>query len=141
MAALASSRNGTTGVKGLILYYGVYDLKTVQKSSFPFLHTYLRAFLGSAGMSEPKLLSESSPMAFISRALPPVLAIASECDTLHPQTQHYIAALRNAGVPCKLLFLSRAQYPRALHGFQPVPGNKAARAAFAAVLSFLASQQ
>jgi len=138
LAALVAGRDNTSsGIKGLILYYGVYDLQTVQRLSFPFLQTYLRAFLGPSGISEQTRLKESSPITFVTNKLPPVLAITSECDTLHPQTDQYITALHKANVPCELLFLDKKSYPHAPHGFQPVPGNKAAKDAFAAALRSL----
>lgn len=138
LAALTASHDVSKTIKGLILYYGVYDLQTVQAIPFPFLHTYLQAFLGASRVFERERLVDASPTTFVSAALPPVLAIASECDTLHPQTLQYIAALQKAGVPCTLFFLNKAHYPHAPHGFQPLPINKAARDAFTKVTAFLA---
>jgi acetyl esterase/lipase len=120
-------------IKKLILYYGIYDTRTVQYVKRPFIRTYLRALLKDHATL---LHSVASPIAFVQN-LPSTLLIASEKDPLHIQTLELSQAMKKANKVHTTLLLNKQQYPRARHGFQNLPLSKAGKESFRAVLDFL----
>jgi len=122
-------------IKGLLLFYGVYDFGTVLDARFPFIKTYARSFLGGNSRSYARNCELTSPIRQISRNLPPVWLCAGESDGLFGQSRAYADALRRQGVCCRTLFFSDAY--RANHGFLFFRWLKSSRVAVAAALDFL----
>jgi acetyl esterase/lipase len=102
-------------VKGLVLFYGVYDFDTVLQAHFPFIKTYARSFLGTDSQAYAQNSELASPIRQVSRNLPPVWLCAGENDGLFTQSKAYADALEKHGVCCRTLFFSRSH--RANHGF------------------------
>lgn len=122
-------------LKGLVLFYGVYDFDTVQGTGLPFIKTYARSFLGA----EKRIYAEnsriSSSIMQINNQLPPIWICAGEKDGLFPQSQAYAEALRGNGISCQTLFFSSAQ--RANHGFLFFRWLECSKVASAAAIEFL----
>lgn len=125
-------------VQKLVLYYGIYDLRSLIKAHRSNTMAYLRALTGTIDIQSYRYADTASPIAF-AKYFPPTLLIASEIDPLYPQTIELTAALKKAHVPYQAQLLDRVDFPRARHGFQSLPRSKAAKAAFVQVLDFLAS--
>lgn len=101
----------------LVLFYGVYDLDSVLKTSFPFMSVYTQSFLGTEPWAYERWAEMLSPLRHVSAGLPPVFLCAGEEDGLFPQSAEYAQALERAGIPHRALFLSKSQYPDSGHGF------------------------
>ncbi len=138
LASLAVASKMWRGrVKKLVLYYGVYNLRTLTGVSRPNATAYLRALISTTEVQQFQYVDEASPITFAEH-FPPTLIIASEVDPLHQQSIELAGALKTAGISYKTKLFDKANFARARHGFQSLPNSKAGRAAFAAVIDFLA---
>lgn len=124
-------------VKGLLLFYGVYDFDTLLDARFPFIKTYARSFLGADRKAYAANSATASPIRHVSADLPPVFLCAGERDGLFAQSSAYAKALENCGAPCRTFFFSDAY--RANHGFLFFRWLKSSKMAFAAAGEFLRS--
>lgn len=122
-------------VRGLLLFYGVYDLDTVLETGFPFIKLYVRSFLGGDRQGGARNSRLASPIRQVSRGLPPVWLCAGERDALFSQSRAYARALEEHGVCCRTLFFSNDR--RAGHGFLFFTGRECSQAAVAAAREFL----
>jgi len=122
-------------VKGLLLFYGVYDFDTVLDAQFPFIKIFARSFLGEDPRSYARNSESASPIRQISRNLPPVWLCAGRKDGLFAQSQAYARAIENQGVRCRTLFLSEDD--RAPHGFLFFRWLRSSKIAVAAAREFL----
>lgn len=132
LASLAALKH-PTGIKKLILYYGIFNLETAQQIDRPFMRTYIRMLAGDSITSS---IATASPISHIHN-FPPTLLIASEKDPLHTQTSELAEAMQKANIPHATVMLSKQNYPYAVHGFQSLPNSRAGKISFNAVLDFL----
>jgi acetyl esterase len=122
-------------IKGLLLFYGIYDFDRVLDTGFPFIEVYTRSFLGADSESYAKNSKLASPIRQVSRNMPPVWLCAGERDGLFTQSKAYAEALERHGVRCRTLFFSGAH--RASHGFFFFRWLESSKAALASILEFL----
>jgi acetyl esterase/lipase len=122
-------------VKGLLLFYGVYDFDTVLDAPFAFIRTYARSFLGADTRDYRANSMVASPIKHISRDLAPVWLCAGERDGLFSQSEAFARALGEHGVRCRTLFFSD-EY-RANHGFLFFTWLRSSKIAIASALEFL----
>ncbi len=122
-------------LRGLLLFYGVYDFETVVHTGFPFIRIYAESLLGTEQEQFRENARLASPMQHISDGLPPVFLCAGERDKLFPQTAAYADALKAHGVRCQTLFLYKSR--SAHHGFLFFRWLKPSRRAFTAVAEYL----
>lgn len=127
-------------IRKLVLYYGIYDLRTVEYVSRPNMRTYLRSFTGTNGEDQFKYSDLASPIHFV-KDFPPTLLIVSEVDPLYSQTAELSERMKTNHIQYELLLLDRVNYPATKHGFQSLVWSKGAKAAFARVTKFLDSDQ
>jgi acetyl esterase/lipase len=125
----------SVSVKGLLLFYGVFDFDAVLQARFPFIKTYARSFLGSDPQTYEKHSRLASPIKQISRDLPPVWLCAGEKDGLFSQSKAYADALKKHGVTCRTLFFS-SDY-RASHGFLFLRWLRSSQTAIAHAVEFV----
>jgi len=126
--------NGVS-VKGLLLFYGVYDFDTVPDARFPFITLFARSFLGDDPRSYARNSELASPIRQISRDLPPIWLCAGRKDGLFAQSRAYARALEDQGVHCRTLFFSEDD--RAQHGFLFFRWLRSSKMAVAAAREFL----
>lgn len=122
-------------VKGLLLFYGVYDFDTVTDARFPFIKLFACSFLGHDPHTYAENSKLASPIGQISRDLPPVWLCAGKRDGLFTQSQAYAHALEKHGVRCQTLFFSDKH--RAHHGFLFFRWFKSSKTSVAAARKFL----
>lgn len=124
-------------LKGLLLFYGVYDLVTVKDCGFPFSRMLITGFLGR----DPKLFKEgaelASPLFHVKPGFPPCFLATSEIDQLHYQTLEFVRALEESGAQSELLVLRKKDFPLTYHGFLNFWFTKGARLATERALEFL----
>jgi len=122
-------------LKGLMFFYGVYDFNTVLHTGFPFIKIYAESFLGAEQEQFSENSRLASPIKHVSGDLPPVFLCAGERDKLFPQTIAYATALKDKGVRCQTLLLSKSY--SAYHGFLFFRWLKPSKMAFAAAEEYL----
>ncbi len=122
-------------LRGLLLFYGVYDFDTVRQASFPFIGIYTRSLLGEDEHTYAENAVLASPGKQVTAKLPPVFLCAGQRDGLYTQTVDFAALLQQNGVACRALLLPRNY--RADHGFLFFRWLKSSKRAFAEVRAFL----
>ena len=136
LCQIGAKRNiGRISVKGLLLFYGVYDFDTVLDARFPFIRIYARSFLGADSETYARLSRIASPIKQISRDLPPVWLCAGEKDGLFSQSHAYADALKKRGVTCRTLFFPSDH--SASHGFLFFRWLRASKTAVADAVEFV----
>jgi acetyl esterase/lipase len=126
----------TARAQKLVLYYGVYNIRTSQTVRRKYFKTYAKAYLGTTNYAQYKYLDYVSPIEYVSD-YPETLLIASQADPLGEQSIEMAQAIAKAGGKAQLLWLEKSDYPDALHGFIADAATPHARKAFAAVCQFL----
>ena len=120
----------------LILYYGIYNLRTAWLVKRPFMHMYLRALTGEKDMEHFGQATQASPITYAAH-FPSTLLIASEKDPLHVQTIELVQATQQTSGKYEILLLNKEKYPHANHGFQSLLNSKAGKDSLEALLVFL----
>jgi len=122
-------------LRGLLLFYGVYDFDTVRQASFPFIGIYTRSFLGTDEHTYAGNVVLASPSRHVSTHLPPVFLCAGQRDGLYTQTVDFAALLQQSGIDCRTLLFPGTH--RADHGFLFFRWLKSSKQAFVGVREFL----
>ena len=125
-------------IRGLLLFYGVYDLVTVGDTGFPLGHMLITGFLGR----DPELFRKgaelASPLRYVTPDYPPAFLATSEIDQLHSQTLDFVRALEEKGVKHELLKFTRREHPLTYHGFLNFWFTRGAALSMDGALRFLA---
>ncbi len=124
-------------IRGLLLFYGVYNLVTVGDSRFPFARLFVTGFLGRDPEEFRRAAELASPVSRVTSDFPPCFLSTSEIDPLHSQTVEFVERLKEAGVEHDLLELSREEYPRTQHGYLNFWFTRGARLTMERALEFL----
>jgi acetyl esterase/lipase len=126
-------------LKGLLLFYGTYDIETVLDTSFPLIEEVCRSYFGSNPEVYKTRARIASPIRHVTGSFPPAVIISGEKDHLHSQSVAFEKTLTEAGVPHRALLFSREEYPLAMHahGFAAFPFLKCSRIAWREVYAFL----
>jgi acetyl esterase len=103
-------------IKGLVLFYGAYDLDEVMKGSFPLKGLLIPGFLGK-NMLQREGFQIASPAKHIAHAFPPAFLCAGEKDPLYGESVGMSRKLNDNGVICEILLFSGKEHPEAGHGF------------------------
>lgn len=118
-------------VKGLLLFYGIYNLKTLKETGFPGIWSAAKAFLN--GASEEL----ASPIYSIDSSFPPSFICCSERDWLCSQSLELAQQLEEKGVLHETMVFSKNQYPEACHPFMELYFLRCSKQAFKASITFL----
>jgi acetyl esterase/lipase len=124
-------------LRGLLLFYGVYDVGRAARSRFPFARTLTRCLLGNDPAVAARRAWVASPIRYVDPGAPPMFLCVGQRDPLYSQSVRLAARLRARGVPHRTLFFPRGQYPTAWHGFLNFYRSKPARTAMAEAVKFL----
>jgi len=108
-------------IRGLILFYGVYNISTMMHTGFPNIKTYGKAtFFGKAKDEEENY--KYSPINFITNDYPPCFIASGEIDKLHKsQSKEFYKKLEEKGVKTDVLFFKK-QEKRAMHAYMIFDG-------------------
>lgn len=104
-------------LRGLLLFYGVYDVGQVIEAGFPFVSSLAWCLLGDDPKLAARRVEAASPRRHVGPGAPPMLLCAGEPDPLCRQSIAMAGALRRHGVPHKLLIFDRRRHPAAQHAF------------------------
>lgn len=124
-------------IRGLLLFYGVFDLATVGESRFPLSPLFITGFLGRDPLKFGEAAELVSPVRWLGPDFPPCFLATSEIDPLHSQTLDFARRLDKEGVENELLVLERREYPLTYHGFLNFWFTRGSRLAMERALSFI----
>ena len=106
-------------IKGLILFYGVYDFSTAIESKFVNMKTYAHACLpGKIGTEEHTFaMKHYSPLSHDLTGIPKTFIVSGKIDRLHETQSHeLVRRLDECGESSKKVFFSKKNI-KAMHAF------------------------
>jgi acetyl esterase/lipase len=141
--ALARSMGLTPAVprralRGVVLFCGLYDMRTVAGTGFPALRTYLWAYTGVRDWTSYPAINQLSTTRHITSAYPPTFLTAGDADPFRFQATELASVLNRDAVPLTTLFWAGTK-DRLGHEYQFDFARPQARTAFQRVLGFLAT--
>ena len=117
----ATRRNEYDYIKGLGLFYGVFDLNSVVFSGFPNIKTLVDDSI-EGGLKNKKELNKYSPASKDLTKFAPCFLSSGEIDFLHEsQSKTFAKLLEESGVIVKTKFYKRSE-KRAMHAFMTFDG-------------------
>jgi len=129
-----------TCLKGLLLFYGVYDFATVVDTGFPFGRLLTRGFLGEECEERTRREEIASPARHVDADYPPAYITAGGWDPLCSESVAFDKLLSEAGVPHRTrIFPRTVKYLDGNHGFLNVPFSPCSRIAMRESMEFLDS--
>ncbi len=101
---------------GTMLFYGVYDLKSVLDSEFPSIEFYVRNAMGESFEFDDKK-QELSPINYVTNNFPKTMIVSGEIDRLHEsQSKVFYEKLVDCDVDVQCLFFDK-DTKMGRHGF------------------------
>jgi acetyl esterase/lipase len=142
-AALARSVGLTAALprgslRGVVLFCGIYDLRTVAGTRFAALRTYLWAYTGARDWASYRAIGQLSTTQHITSRYPPVFLSVGDADPLRSQAAELAAVLKRHAVPVTTLFWTGTG-DHLGHEYQFNFDLPEARTAFQRTLGFLAT--
>ena len=108
-------------IKGLMLFYGVYNLNTMLSSKFPNIKTYATASLYGKGEDMQENLF-FSPISYIDANFPPCFIASGEIDKLHNSQSVVLKdVLEDKNIKVQNLFFGKEEL-RAMHAYMIFDG-------------------
>lgn len=123
-------------LKGLLLFYGVYDFGTVVDAGFPFGRLLVRGFLGEEGEEYRRRAEVASPGRHVGEGFPPAYITAGSWDPLCSESVAFDKVLTEAGIPHRTRIFPKKHLDGS-HGFLIVPFSKCSRIAMRESMEFL----
>jgi acetyl esterase/lipase len=131
----ASSSATRTGLRGVVLFCGLYDLRTVGGTGFPALRTYLWSYTGVRDWTSYPAIGQLSVTAQVTADYPATFLSVGDADPFQSQGTELAGVLRADKVPVTTL-LWHGQHLN--HEYQFNFTLPQARTAFQRTLAFLA---
>ncbi|WOQ18722.1 alpha/beta hydrolase [Raineyella sp. W15-4] len=124
-------------LRGVVLFCGLYDMRTVGQTGFPALRTFLWSYTGRRDYLRYDRIEELSTTGTASAAYPATFIAVGDADPFEPQAIELTSALRDRGVDVTTEFWtgSGRDLP---HEYQFDVDADAGRTTFAHTLDFLA---
>jgi acetyl esterase/lipase len=89
---------GNDQLKGVLLYDGAYDMRTVRATHLPGLGLFLWSYTGVRNFESYDRIGELSTVDHITPDYPPVFLTVGDADPLEPQSLELIQVLKEDGV-------------------------------------------
>ena len=122
-------------IRGLLLFYGLYDLDKSRDTNFFKLETMLKSFLGKAVEYDSEKVKLGSPIRHLTKDYPPVFICSGEKDNLHQESIRFVKKLSKLNIDYKKLFFNK-EY-KCQHGFLNLYFYKSAQIAMKNSIKFL----
>jgi acetyl esterase/lipase len=104
-------------LKGVLLFYGAYDMEAMLTTGFPFIKTFHAACFGKDPETGGPMAGIASTLRHLTGDYPPSFISCGGSDPLLPESRALSAALDELGVPHRDLYLTAPQYRRVKHGY------------------------
>jgi acetyl esterase/lipase len=123
-------------LRAVVLYCGLYDMRTVGGTGFPALRTYLWAYTGVRNWTSFAAIDQLSTTQQVTSAYPATFLSVGDADPFRTQSAELAAALRTRHVPLTTLFWTGSS-DHLPHEYQFDFQRPQARTAWQQMLSFL----
>lgn len=138
-SALSLQPAAPEGLRGVVLFCGLYDLDTVGSSGFPGLRTYLWSYTGQRDWQSFAQRDQLSTVKQVTSQYPPTFITVGDADPFRTQAAELIAALKAHGVTTDaLLWTGSGQ--KLGHEYQFDFAKPAAQTAWTRTLAFLSTR-
>jgi acetyl esterase len=124
-------------LKGLLLFYGIYDMDTMLATGFSFIKTFYKACFGNDAEACRQRVDIASPLRHLTSEYPPSFISCGGSDPLLPESRALSEALEELGVPHRDLYLTKPEYPHVNHGFLSFRFFKSSRVGMQESIGFL----
>lgn len=128
-----------TGLRGVILFCGLYDMDTVGSTGFPALRTYLWAYTGSRNWTSSTDINQLSTTRTATSAYPATFISVGDADPFRTQEAEFADKLKSRGVAVTSLTWDGTG-DHLGHEYQFDFTTPEANTAFSRTLAFLASK-
>jgi acetyl esterase/lipase len=141
--SLAKSMGLTAAVppgtlRAVVLFCGIYDLRTVGGTGFPALRTFLWAYTGTRDWTSYPAIDQLSTVRHVTPQYPPTFLSDGDADAFRFQAAELASVLRRNAVPLTTLFWTGTG-DHLGHEYQFNFNLPEARTAFQRTLGFLAT--
>ncbi len=106
-----------SSIRGLVHYYGVYNLVRYLRATRPFHLVMPESLLSPNPQHHPERAILATPNLHVTREFVPTLMCAGEADGLFESSVEFAKCLETAGAEHEVLFFSRKEHPDARHVF------------------------
>lgn len=124
-------------LRGLLLFYGAYDMDDMLATGFPLIKTFYSACFGKDTEACTRMADIASTLRHLSGEYPPSFITCGGSDPLLPQSRALSQALDELGVMHRDLYLTKPEYPRVRHGFLNFYFFKSSRVGMRESIAFL----
>jgi acetyl esterase/lipase len=125
-------------LRGVVLFCGLYDLRTVGSTGFPALRTYLWSYTGVRDWTSYPAIDQLSTVLHVTPGYPPTFLSVGDADPFAAQAAELGLALKQHAVPLTTLFWTGTG-DHLNHEYQFNFDLPEARTAFQRTLAFLAA--
>ena len=126
-------------IKGILLFYGAFDINELDKLNSPIVKIQNESFLGKDLGLYKKRIKWVSPIFYVNEHFPPAFICTGEVDVIHLQSVKFAKELSKYNINYKLLILSKQEYPEAKHSFLNFYKRKCSKVAMDEAIKFLNS--
>ncbi|MGH4121583.1 MAG: alpha/beta hydrolase [Clostridium sp.] len=126
-------------VRGILLFYGVYNIKKLDAINSFIVRIQNQSFLGKNTNQYQERCEYVSPIFYINKQFPPTFLCAGEVDLMHSQSIEFMKKLKKNNVPYDMISLGKEEYPEARHAFLNFYNRKCSKAAMNEALKFMNS--
>lgn len=124
-------------LRGILLFYGLYDFDTALDTGFSQIETMAHGFMGADPLVYEQRASVASSIRHLDEQFPPSLLVSGEEDLLHPETVAFEKELERVGVEHETIYIEKSWYHGGSHGFLMAFFLPSARRATSAAVRFL----
>jgi acetyl esterase/lipase len=125
-------------LRGVVLFCGLYDMRTVGSTGFPALRTYLWSYTGVRDWTSYAGIDQLSTVSQVTADYPATFLSVGDADPFQSQATELAAALKRHAVPLTTLFWTGSG-DHLSHEYQFDFALPQARTAFQQTLAFLAA--
>lgn len=126
-------------IKGVLLFYGVYNINDLDKLNYPIVKIQNESFFGKDLELYEKRIKWASPICYVTDKFPPTFLCTGEVDPIYTQSVEFAKELSKHKIGYKLLMLSKQEYPDAKHSFLNFYKRKCSKKAMDEAIKFLNS--
>jgi len=124
-------------LRGLLLFYGAFDMDAMLTTGFPFIKTFYRALFGDGTPDCAKRADIASTLRHLSTSYPPSFITCGGSDPLLSESQALSRTFDELGVQHRDLYFKKPEYKKVGHGFLNFYFFKSSRVAMRESMAFL----
>ena len=126
-------------IKGLLLFSGLYDLRTASKTGFPSIKSDIEIVLGISQIENHEMIEALSVIKNINVNFPKTFISSGAVDWLHPESVELVKILEEKGINHRECLFEKTER-KAMHDYQFRLELEPSKQCFKRVIEFLKSR-